>query len=424
MVANENREGYKKTELGWIPEYWNVVELKSVCTEFNVPMRDKPKVFDGNVPWCRIEDIQGRYIYGTTSEQYVSAETITDMNLKINPKGSIICSCSASLGVVAMVENPLITNQTFIGIVLKDSICREYLYYYLLSCKQRFKRIAGGTTIPYISREKFENFKIVYPSIMEQEKVGRILNTVDLTIEEIDKKLFALTELKRALAKKLLSEGIGHEDFKDSEVGRIPLSWSIKDISQISSSCNNGFVGTAAPFYTDEETGIPYMMGNNVRANRLDLRDRVFITKEFTDSNPRARINTGDTLTVQSGHIGTTCVVPEEFNNAFCHALIITKYKESVNSDYVAYYLNSDIGMKRLQNIFVGTTIKHINTKDFVKFKIPIPDINEQIKISNILKDFDKQISQYQQQKSDYTQLKAGLMQQLLTGKIRVKCDK
>ncbi|MBP3196413.1 MAG: restriction endonuclease subunit S, partial [Butyrivibrio sp.] len=91
--------------------------LKDLCKEFLVPQRDKPKEFGGSIPWCRIEDIEGKYLNGTKSGQYVTEETVKKMNLKIIPEGSVICSCSASLGVQAILTTPCVTNQTFIGIV-------------------------------------------------------------------------------------------------------------------------------------------------------------------------------------------------------------------------------------------------------------------------------------------------------------------
>ena len=154
-----------------VPEGWEWCRLKNICLEFIVPQRDKPTTFDGNIPWCRIEDIEGKYLNGSLSNQLVSMETIKKMNMHICPKGSIICSCSASLGVQAIVTVDCCTNQTFIGIVPKHEVLfNEYLYYFLGAQTKYFNEIATGTTIKYISRDKFENLLFPLPPIMEQEK--------------------------------------------------------------------------------------------------------------------------------------------------------------------------------------------------------------------------------------------------------------
>lgn len=99
---------------------WEQRKLSDEFADFIVPMRDKPKEFSGTIPWTRIEDIEGKYLNGTLSEQYVSVEIIQNMNLKIIPKDSLIVSSSATFGVVAIVTQDLITNQTFIGLVPKE----------------------------------------------------------------------------------------------------------------------------------------------------------------------------------------------------------------------------------------------------------------------------------------------------------------
>jgi type I restriction enzyme S subunit len=79
-------------------------------------MRDRPKVFDGDIPWCRIEDKEGQFFNGSKSGLAVSKEIVKKMNLKVFPTGTVICSCSASIGSYAINTQPLITNQTFIGL--------------------------------------------------------------------------------------------------------------------------------------------------------------------------------------------------------------------------------------------------------------------------------------------------------------------
>ena len=147
-------------------------------------MRDKPKEFGGTIPWTRIEDIEGKYLHGTLSEQYVTEETVKKMNLKIIPKDSLIVSSSATFGVVAVVTEDLITNQTFIGLVPKDKDRLDYWYSYFQSAEARryMKLQSAGSTIFYISRESFENMPIKTPSKEEALKIGDFLAKLDDTI--------------------------------------------------------------------------------------------------------------------------------------------------------------------------------------------------------------------------------------------------
>ena len=175
-ISTSDNRPYKKLDeyesLSQIPKGWTTCKLKNICSDFIVPQRDKPKSFDGTIPWCRIEDIEGKYLNGSLSGQLVTEETIKEMNMHKCPVGSIICSCSASLGVQAITTVECCTNQTFIGIVPYSSVLfNEYLYYLLKSQTKYFHEIATGTTIKYISRDKFEELHILLPPIQEQYRI-------------------------------------------------------------------------------------------------------------------------------------------------------------------------------------------------------------------------------------------------------------
>ena len=172
-------------------------ELKKVCTDFIVPMRDKPKIFNGNIPWCRIEDVEGKYFNTSLSGRFVSNEVIKEMNLKVFPIGTVICSCSASLGTYAINTQPLITNQTFIGIVCGDKLNNQYLRYYMETQTKKLISLSNAGTIPYISRQKFEDLKIPVPPLEEQERIVKILDRFDALCNDISLGLPAEIELRK-----------------------------------------------------------------------------------------------------------------------------------------------------------------------------------------------------------------------------------
>ena len=139
---------------------WKSIELKTIVTQFIVPMRDKPKKFSGDIPWCRIEDFSGKYLYSSKSDQFVDDETIMLMKLKINPTGTLLVSCSADLGRCAIVCRPLITNQTFIGLEFDEKkASNEFFYYFMTFHAEDLNDLSAGTTISYLSREQFETFR-------------------------------------------------------------------------------------------------------------------------------------------------------------------------------------------------------------------------------------------------------------------------
>ena len=168
-----------------LPNNWAWCRLSSLCWDFIVPQRDKPTRFDGDIPWCRIEDMQGKYFNGSLSGQNVTMELIKEMNMHICPAGSVICACSASIGNQAITLCDCCTNQTFIGLHCNKSVIyNEYLYYFFAAIAKTLKELGRGTTIKYISREKFENMLIPLPPLAEQQ---RIVAKIEELFEQIDK---------------------------------------------------------------------------------------------------------------------------------------------------------------------------------------------------------------------------------------------
>jgi type I restriction enzyme, S subunit len=166
----------KQTEEMSLPKGWELVRLDSVIKTFIVPQRDRPKTFDGNIPWCRIEDIDGIYLSKSKIGLCVSKEVVESMPLRVYPKGTVIVSCSADLGRCAIIATPLITNQTFIGLVPSEKIDSLYLYYLMGSKSKMLNNLATGATIKYLSKNKFQELEIPIPSLKEQQRIVSILD--------------------------------------------------------------------------------------------------------------------------------------------------------------------------------------------------------------------------------------------------------
>lgn len=185
---------------------WRKIALKELIKEFIVPMRDKPKDLNGPIPWCRIEDFNGKYLYSSKSDQGVTVETINNMNLKVFPKNTLLVSCSAYLGRCAIVKSELVTNQTFIGLVPNDNIDVDFLFYVMNGEEKNLNLLSSGTTISYLSREQFEDYKIYIPcEVSEQTAIASILSDMDSEIEALEQKLEKTRQVKRGMMQELLT---------------------------------------------------------------------------------------------------------------------------------------------------------------------------------------------------------------------------
>lgn len=208
------------------------------------------------------------------------------------------------------------------------------------------------------------------------------------------------------------------EGFKKTEVGLIPNDWEVKPIADITSLMTNGFVGTVKSHYTNYENGILYIQGYNVEENGFNFNGIKRVTEEFHKQHSKSCLKEGDLLTIQTGDIGVTTVVPKELEGSNCHALIITRFKNgTAEPKFYSYYFNFSVGRKRLKEIETGSTMKHINGGDMIQLLIPYPPKIEQTAIATALSDADALITSLEKLIAKKKAIKQGAMQELLRPK-------
>ena len=188
--------------IGEIPEEWKVVPLKR-HVDMLTPMRDKPEDLSGPIPWIRIEDFEGKFISKSKDGFGVSDETISQMNLKVYPVGTVLCTSSCDLGKCAIVSTPLVSNQRFIGIIPKPSISSDFLYYLMLSNAERLNMLSTGTIQANLSRVEFERLRVQIPPLPEQRAIADYLDekcsAIDALIEEKKQLIEDLGVYKKSL---------------------------------------------------------------------------------------------------------------------------------------------------------------------------------------------------------------------------------
>ena len=188
--------------IGKIPAHWNILKLQS-HTRMLTPMRDKPENLDGDIPWVRIEDYDGKYISTSKEGLGVSLETVNEMNLKIYPVGSILCTSSCDLGKCAIVGREIVSNQRFINIIPDSNTNSDYLYYLLLSNAERLNHLSTGTIQANLSRKAFEHLMVQFPPNLEQKEIAGYLDrkcdAIEFSIRKKQELINRLDSYKKSL---------------------------------------------------------------------------------------------------------------------------------------------------------------------------------------------------------------------------------
>ena len=209
--------------------------------------------------------------------------------------------------------------------------------------------------------------------------------------------------------------------YKQTEVGVIPEEWEVKSLGSLTTLLTNGFVGTATTAYVESDDGVLYIQGYNVQENGFNFHGIKRVSKAFHARNKKSCLQTGDLLTIQTGDIGVTTVVPHELAGANCHALIISRLrKQESEPGYYCQYFNSERGRVAFKEIETGTTMKHLNGGDMKRLFLPSPPVEEQRAIAKALSDVDGLLGGLDRLIAKKRDLKQAAMQQLLTGQTRL----
>ena len=410
--------------IGEIPEDWSTSRLGYVCDEFIVPMRDKPQVLDGNIPWCRIEDIEGKYLNGTKSEQYVSQKTIDEMNLKVYPIGTVINSCSATIGVSAITTCPLCTNQTFIGLVAGEKISNVYLYYMMNALSEYMKFTGHGSTITYISQDKYKKFGIPLPSIHAQKCIAEYLDSKCTRIDEIIDKQQAiidkLKEYKLSIITEAVTSGIEPDvEMKDSGsvwFGNIPINWEMKRLKYV--------------FHIQKD--IAGEEGHTV----LSITQRGIIPKDFSNNEGQFANSYANYQLVHKGDFAMNHM------DLLTGWVDISKYEGVTSPDYRVFVLNDKNGMCPEYYLYMmqmcysarifyglgqgvsGMGRWRLQADKFLNFHIPIPPYEEQKLIADYITDkvnhIEAEIDKRNKIVDKYREYKKSLIYEVVTGKKEV----
>ena len=394
-------------------------KLKDVC-DVVVPMRDKPKAFVNEVngiPWCRIEDIQGKYLYGTTSGQYVDKNTIEQMNLKVIPKGTVICACTgASIGTYAITKCDLITNQTFAGLVCGDKLYNQYLYYFVKLYTNAFINKSVGCAQAYITRETFENIDIDDISFEEQKKVVKVLEALD---EKIINNASICSNLE-AMAKLIYDYWFVQFDFPDEngkpykssggkmvwndELKReIPIGWEVTTIGEITVCHDSKRIPVADKDRKMMEGDIPYYGATGIMG---------YVNKSIFSGDYVLLAEDGS-IKDEKGYPIIQRISGSAWVNNHAHVLEpIGEY-----SCKLLMMILKDIPVVKIET---GSIQKKINKENMNTYKIVSIPKYLIGKINNVLNPIDKQLIMLYSENQQLASLRDFLLPMLMNGQVKV----
>lgn len=407
-----------------VPEGWQVKELGDLAEKIEgggTPSRDVPEYWNGNIPWASVKDLRATTL--STAEESISELGLRNSSSKLIPANTMIIASRMAVGKAVFFDCDVAINQDLKAFYPKANTDGKFLLQWYLSHSEKIESLSTGSTVKGFRLEDLKLLPIKLPPLPEQQKIATILTSVDTAIEKTRAQIDKLKHLKTAMMQELLTKGIGHTEFKDSPVGRIPKAWMhglLEDVAVIQTGvAKNSKV-------TGDLIEIPYLRVANVQDGYLDLteiktlqldRNRL---ERFILRDEDVLVNEGgDFDKLGRGAIWRNQISPCVHQN---HVFVVRTNQDKLLPMFFNYLSGSQHGKQYYLGCAKQTTnLASLNSSQLKLFPVLLPPIGEQTKICEVLSSVDTKIKGAEQKLTSLEKIKKALMQDLLTGKVRVK---
>lgn len=404
-----------------IPEGWNKCLLKDVISNLRNGCSSQQITQKTIFPVTRIETISDGFI----NYNKIGYVKDIDPSYKLQ-KGDILLSNINSLkhiGKIAYFDNERILYHGMNLLLLRfnDLLDKKFGYYLLISKKKWFEDNASkAINQASINQTTLNKLPLIIPSnIKEQRKIGNILSKVGEEINKIDELISKNEKIKNGLMNNLFTKGIGHKKYKKTKLGEIPEDWETKKLGEIAFITRGGSPRPIESYITEDENGLNWLkIGDIETGAKYIYKTTQKIKKSGLSKTTLVKVD--DFILSNSMSFGRPYIMKID---ACIHDGWLAFKDINTNliiKDYLYYLLSS----KNMQDIFrsisAGSGVKNLKRESVANLFINLPKINEQEKISEILSSVDKKLGKQKELKEKLTQLKKGLMSDLLSGKVRV----
>jgi len=423
------REGYKETSFGSVPNEWKVSKIEEIANVKGgkrLPKGESLIEEKTNHPYIRVADM---FFGGVDLKKilYVPEHVYPSIKSYTIGKDDLFISVAGTLGIVGEVPRELDgANLTENADKLTNiSINKSFLLQVLLSpiIQNAIQKEQTNNAQPKLALSRIRTFEVPNPPLPEQQKIAEILSTVDAKIEVIDQQITETQALKKGLMQRLLTKGIVHTEFKDSPLGEIPKSWEIVKLEEI----GDFFKGKGISKSEILKKGLfPCLRYGEIYTiyDTIIYNFQSFINEE--SANNSIVFKSGDLLFTGSGETAEDigkCVTYIGSETPYASGDLIIHRPIKGDSRFLSYYMNSSIIRNQTKKMGQGNAVVHIYTKHLSQLTFTFPPVEEQTQIAEILSSVDDKLEVLNEKKTHYQELKQGLMQKLLTGKVRVNTN-
>jgi type I restriction enzyme, S subunit len=294
----------------------------------------------------------------------------------------------------------------------------------------RFQQQTTGIT--NLEHHDYLRQTVPLPQKDEQRRISEILDTIDNAIRSSERLIAKLDLTKQGLLNNLLTRGIDKngalrdlrihpEQFVDTPLGMIPRDWLMAPCRDLCREIVVGIVIRPTQWYAS--SGVPVLRSANVREDGIDMSDLMFMTVPHHRVLSKSAVVPGDVVTVRTGYPGTTAVIPDSVAEANCVDIIISRPGPRILPQYLSTWVNAPVGKGQVLAKQGGLAQQHFNVGEMKELLVAVPPLNEQRAICACATAIQRRVQDERTLLEKLRLLQSGLMEDLLTGRVRVDED-
>jgi len=416
-----------------IPEGWHLKQIQEFALKMRsggTPKSDNPKYYNGNIPFVAIDDLTSANKYLEKTQKHITKEGLNNSAAWLVPINTIMYSIYATLGVPRINLVEAATNQAILNIIPDENkITLEFLFYLLLEKRSSILSHSAHTTQSNLNAKIVKELEFVFPKkTTEQTQIATVLSKVDEAITKTEQLIAKYARIKTGLMQDLLTKGIDENgnirseethEFKDSPLGRIPNEWEVKRLDQITKSNSPIVYGILMPgkhFFG----GVPVIKVKDIFDEKIHIEGLLHTNPVIADSFKRSKLKENDLLFTIRGTVGRCAFVPNELDGANITQDTARIRVQDEYKDYLRFTFETPESQYYIQLNTIGQAVKGINLKALRELNVLIPPPIEAGIIAKELNTSNNLIDVESLELSKLQSLKTGLMQDLLSGKVRV----
>jgi type I restriction enzyme S subunit len=406
-----------------VPEGWKLSTLGEISeiSSGGTPSRKMDSFWNGDIPWVTTAEVQFNVIEDTSEK--ITKEGLDNSSAKLFPVNTILMAMygqGKTRGKVAKLGIEASTNQACAAIVLQHRFEVEYYYQFLVSQYENIRKMANSGSQDNLSAGIVKSIQVPVPPLPEQKKIAQILSTWDKAITVTEKLLANSQQQKKALMQQLLT---GKKRLLDKNGVRFGGEWKDIPLNKMAE------VIVSPVDKKTEPNEIPVELCNYTDVY-YNHQITTFMKATATKSEvAKYTLRQGDVIITKDsetpGDIAVPALVSEDLKGVVCgyHLAIVRPHIDCLSGAFLNYLFSMQSTRYYFFTLATGATRFGLSVGGINRAHFRVPEVAEQQKIAAVLSAADQEIAALQKKLDALKQEKKALMQQLLTGKRRVKVD-